>query len=390
MTLSVSIKKALGSLGSGTTSNPVLASGSSAFSREDSSDRFQLDVAFDVPPGFTILFGASGSGKTTTLKSISGIVRPDSGRISINDDVLFDSEQGIDLPIRSRGVGYVFQDLALFPHLTALANVEFGMSHVPRIDRRRRAEALMQALQIRHTAWRKPREVSGGEAQRIALARALSCQPRLLLLDEPLSAIDEATKLGIISDLKRLNREMRLPILYVTHNREEAVSLGERVIVFERGRVVALGLPIEVFGAPITSSVARLTGVENIFAGHIISKSEAGGTMTVEISDGIGLCRIDVPFGNQAQGESVSVAVPSGDILLALEEPRSTTLRNILTGHISAIEERVNRTVVSVEAGVRWNAGVTRQAVRELGLSEGQEVWVAFKTHSCYLLDQTR
>lgn len=390
MTLSVKIKKALGSLDDDTSKNTGPATSSLEFRREVSSERFQLDVEFEAPPGFAILFGASGSGKTTTLKSISGIVRPDAGRISINDEVLFDSEQGIDLPIRRRGVGYVFQDLALFPHLTALANVEFGMSHLPHSDRRRRAEAMMEALHITHTSRRKPREISGGEAQRIALARALSCKPRILLLDEPLSAIDEATKLGIISDLKSINREMRLPILYVTHNREEAVSLGERVIVFERGRVVARGLPIEVFGSPITTSVARLTGVENIFTGRVVGKSEAGGTMTVEISDGSGLCRVDVPFGNQAQGEHVTVAVPSGDILLATEEPRSTSLRNRLHGRIYAIEDKVNRTVVSVQAGVTWNASVTRQAVQELGLSEGQEVWLAFKTHSCYLLDQTQ
>jgi len=180
-----------------------------------------------------------------------------------------------------------------------------------------------------------------------------------------------------------------LPILYVTHNREEAASLGERVIVFERGRVVARGLPLEVFGVPVTTGVARLTGVENIFAGSIIEKSEADGTMRVDISDGAGLCRIDVPFGNQAVGEQVTVAVPSGDILLATEEPRSTTLRNRLRGRISAVEERTNRTVISVKSGVSWNASVTRQAVKELGLSEGKEVWLAFKTHSCYLLDQS-
>jgi molybdate transport system ATP-binding protein len=381
MTLSVSIKKALGSFDTG-------SGNTRGFWPENSTGAFQLDVEFEVPAGFTILFGASGSGKTTTLKSISGIVRPESGRISIGDDVLFDSEQRIDLPIRARGVGYVFQDLALFPHLTALANVEFGMSRLPQADRRRRAEGMMEALRVTHTARRKPRDVSGGEAQRIALARALSCEPRLLLLDEPLSAIDEATKLSIISDLKSLNREMSLPILYVTHNREEAVSLGERVIVFERGSVVARGLPLEVFGTPITSSIARLTGVENIFAGRVIRKSEPDGTMTVEVSDAIGSCRVDVPFGNQATGESVTVAVPSGDILLATEEPRSTTLRNRLRGRISGIEERMNRTVVSVESGVTWNASVTPQAVRELSISKGQEIWLAFKTHSCYLLDQ--
>ncbi len=388
--LSVKIKKTLGSLDNATSRKRQPSTGSLEAQQTPTPEGFHLDVEFEVPPGFAILFGASGSGKTTTLKSISGIARPDSGRISINDEVLFESERGINLPIRRRGVGYVFQDLALFPHLSALANVEFGMSHLPQGDRRRRAEGMMEALHILHTARRKPREMSGGEAQRVALARALSCGPRLLLLDEPLSAIDEATKLGIISDLKSINRELRLPILYVTHSRDEAVSLGERVIVFERGRVVARGEPIKIFGTPITNSVARLTGVENIFAGSVVSKSEEGGTMTVEISDRSGSCQIDVPFGNQAPGEQVTVAVPSGDILLATEEPRSTSLRNRLHGRISAIEDKLNRTVVGVQAGVTWNASVTRHAVRELGLLEGKDVWLAFKTHSCYLLDQTR
>ena len=379
MTLFVRLKKALGPRDRRASVLP-----------NDGHGRFDLDVEFEAAPGFTILFGASGSGKTTTLKSISGIVRPDAGRISVGDTVLYDSEHDIDLPIRHRRVGFVFQDLALFPHLTALANVEFGMSALSRMDRRRRAESMMEALHISHTARRRPGDVSGGEAQRIALARALCCEPRMLLLDEPLSAIDEATKLGVIADLKKLNQRLRLPILYVTHNREEALSLGENVIVLERGRVLAQGQPFDVFGAPVTTGIARLTGVENIFTGRIVNKSEARGTMTVEISDSSGTTRLDVPYGNQAQGESVTVAVPAGDILLATAEPRSTTLRNRLIGRISGIEDRLNGTVVSVEAGVSWSANVTRDAVRELGLNKGQEVWLAFKTHSCYLLDQNQ
>ncbi len=389
MTLTVKIKKQFGSLRGGSSGN-LGSIGGPESRHEPGSERFELAVEFEAPPGFAILFGGSGSGKSTTLKSISGIVRPDAGRIVIGTEVLFDSERRINLPIRKRGVGYVFQDLALFPHLSAMANVEFGMVDLRQRDRRRRAQEMMEAFRILHTAQRRPREISGGEAQRVALARALSCKPRLLLLDEPLSAIDEATKLSIISDLQSINRELQLPILYVTHNREEAISLGERVIVYDQGRVVARGEPLEVFGTPIATSVARMTGVENIFAGCVVSKSEASGTMTVEISDANGSCRVDVPFGNQARGEHVTIAIPSGDILLATEEPRSTSLRNRVKGSVSAIQDKVNRTVVNVRAGVNWNASVTRQAVKELGLAEGREVWLAFKTHSCYLLDQNR
>jgi molybdate transport system ATP-binding protein len=357
---------------------------------DSESEGFLLDVEFDAPPGVTILFGASGSGKTTTLKSIAGIIRPDSGSIHINGHTLFDSAGVIDLPIRKRGVGYVFQDLALFPHLTARENVEFGMTSLPNRERNKRAMTIMHALHIAHTADRKPRDISGGEAQRVALARALSCKPRMLLLDEPLSAIDQMTKLAIISDLKAINRELRLPIVYVTHGREEAVALGERVLVYERGRIAAAGEPLEVFNSPSTTVVARLTGVENIFDGCVIGKNEAWGTMTVEITDNSGQARIDIPFGVESEGSRVLIAVPSGDILLASEELRSISARNILRGRILAIEDKGSSTLVRILSGVTWNASVTRQAVKELALSEGREVWIAIKTYSCYLLDEKR
>ena len=349
------------------------------------SEGFALDVDFEAPAGVTILFGASGSGKTMTLKSIAGIVRPNSGRISIDDQVIFDSDHGIDVPIRKRGVGYLFQNLALFPHKTALGNVEFGMTG-PGV--RERALKMMAALRIEHTAYRKPRDISGGEAQRVALARALSCGPRMLLLDEPLSAIDEATKLGIIADLKAINRELLLPIIYVTHSREEAIAIGERVIVYEAGSVIACGEPLAVFGSPVLMSVARLTGVENIFAGLVVSKSEAGGMMTVEITDSNGSCRVDVPFGSEREGEQVQIAVPSGDILLATDEPRSTSARNILKGRVAAIEDKAGGALVRVASGVSWSVKVTRQSILDLGLQTGQPVWLAIKTHSCYLLDK--
>jgi molybdate transport system ATP-binding protein len=208
----------------------------------------------------------------------------------------------------------------------------------------------------------------------------------MLLLDEPLSAIDEATKLAIISDLKAINRELRLPIIYVTHSREEAVTLGERVIVYERGRIPAAGEPVEVFRSPTTATVARLTGVENVFVGRVVSKNEAGGTMAVEITDGNGRARIGVPLEVANEGNSVRVAVPSGDILLAAEALRSTSARNILRGRVVAVEDKGNRMLARVLSGVTWSASLTRQAVKELALSEGREVWIAIKTHSCYLL----
>ncbi|HLM55867.1 MAG TPA: ATP-binding cassette domain-containing protein, partial [Pyrinomonadaceae bacterium] len=172
---------------------------------EGDGEGFTLDVAFDAPPGVTVLFGASGSGKTLTLKTVAGLVRPDSGRISAGGRVLYDSEGNVDVPVARRRVGYLFQNLALFPHMTALENVEFAAAADERKARRERAMSLLEGLGVTHAANRRPRAISGGEAQRVALARALAASPEVLLLDEPLSALDEPVKLRIVSDLKRLN-----------------------------------------------------------------------------------------------------------------------------------------------------------------------------------------
>jgi molybdate transport system ATP-binding protein len=357
------------------------------FSESAAGNGFALAVEFNASPGITILFGASGSGKTTTIKSIAGIIRPDSGHISINGHTLFDSQRGINVPTRKRSVGLVFQNLALFPHLSALGNVEFAMSDLSRHQRQRRALELMERLRITHTAHRRPREISGGEAQRVALARALASAPRLLLLDEPLSAIDEATKREIIADLKMINRDLRVPIIYVTHNCNEAITLGDHLIAYESGRIAASGEPMDILRGQVIASVARLTGAENIFKGVVVERSPDSGITTVQVSDRSGSCSLDIPLGKEGHGESVVVAVRSGDILLATKELRLTSARNILHGHIAAIEEGADNCVVRIESGVSWLASLTWQAVKDLQLSNGQEVWLAIKTHSCHLLD---
>jgi molybdate transport system ATP-binding protein len=361
-------------------------------SREGASESngdFVLDVEFSAPPGVTILFGASGSGKTQTLLSVAGLTRPDEGHIAVQGETLFDSSRGFSLPVSRRRVGYVFQSLALFPHMTAQANVEFAAHELPRRERRERATALLERFGVGHTAARRPREISGGEAQRVALARALASEPRMLLLDEPLSALDEPVKLSIMSDLRDMNRRLRLPILYVTHSRDEALALGERALVFERGRIVAEGEPHEVFGSPESLGVARLAGVENIFEGVILSRNESAGTMLVELAcdEGVASCSVEVPLGRARVGGRVTIAVRSGDVLLATEEPRGISARNILRGRVSQIERRSGETLVRVESGVVWAASVTRQSLEELSIEVGRTVWLAFKTYSCRLFD---
>jgi molybdate transport system ATP-binding protein len=361
-----------------------------AYPASEGRGAFKLEAEFDAPSGITILFGASGSGKTSTIKAIAGILRPDSGLITLNSQALFDSERRVDMPIRERGVGLVFQNLALFPHMTALGNVEFAVNGEAGAQRRRRALELMERLRIAHTAPRKPLDISGGEAQRVALARALASRPRLLLLDEPLSAIDEATKQEIISDLKMINRDLHLPVIYVTHNRDEAVSLGDYLVAYDSGRVAATGEPLEILGGAVSPRVARMSGVENLFEGVVVKRDSAAGTMTVEIADRADACRLDVPLGKESEAERAVVAIRSGDILIATKELSQTSARNILSGRINSIEERSAYSIVRVQSGVTWMVSVTRQAVKELGLQPGQQIWMAIKTHSCYLLEEKR
>ena len=233
--------------------------------RKQPSPQFSLDVDFQAASGFTILFGPSGAGKTTLLDCIAGLTTPESGRIAIGDRVWFDSAQRANLAVAKRRVGYVLQTLALFPHLTVEQNVEYGLAHLPQAERRKRSSAILQAFRIADLAQRNAREISGGESQRAALARTLVTDPAVLLLDEPLAALDAATKSNIIDDLRTWNRAHRIPILYVTHSREEVFALGERVLVLDAGRIVAQGTPHEVMSAPLAGDGRATRGLRKYF-----------------------------------------------------------------------------------------------------------------------------
>ena len=205
-------------------------------------DGFALEVAFEAPPGVTILFGPSGSGKSTTLAAIAGLIAPDAGRIALGEDTWFDHARGESRAIHRRGVAYVFQSLALFPHMTALRNVAYGIDrNLPRAERLERAAQMLARMKVAHLTARKPATFSGGEAQRVALARAFAMSPRLVLLDEPFSAMDRALRRDLATDVRSVVDETSLPLVHVTHHRNEARALGDRVVLLEAGRVKASG-----------------------------------------------------------------------------------------------------------------------------------------------------
>jgi molybdate transport system ATP-binding protein len=353
--------------------------------RGASSSSFVLDVSIEAASGITILFGASGAGKSTLLDCLSGLVHPDSGKIAVGEKVLFDSAANIRLLPQKRCIAYVFQSLALFPHLTVEENIGYGLAAISEQDRRALVAEILQAFRVEKLRNHKPGQISGGERQRTALARSLVTAPRVLLLDEPLTGLDAELKAAIVEDLRAWNAARRIPILYVTHSREEVDALGERVIVIENGRVVSHGVPMDVLDAPRRKRLAQTAGFENLLHATVLDLREPDGVMRVRLGEST--CEIEVPLAHARAGDRVEVAIRAGDILLATERPRGLSARNILEGRIVSLERCGAMMMARVDCGVMFIVHITPGAVRALELSAGKQVWVVLKTHSCHLVE---
>ena len=351
---------------------------------------FVLEVDFAATPGFTILFGPSGAGKTTLLDCVAGLTTPDSGRIAIGGRVLFDRSHHTDIPVAQRRVGYVLQSLALFPHLNVKKNVQYGLAHVSHAERSDRAMSILEAFRIAHLAQRHPREISGGESQRAALARTLVTDPAVLLLDEPLAALDAATKSKIIDDLRAWNRAHGIPILYVTHSREEVFALGERVLVLDAGRIVAQGTPHDVMQAPQQETVAQLMGFENIFDTVVDAVRPERGTMTCRVAGDGGPVLFETPLVRGGVGSFLRVGIRAGDILLATAPPVGLSARNVFPGRIASLQQRDVIVSARVKCRVEMEVHLTLAARDSLQLAPGKEVWLVIKTHSCHLMQGLR
>jgi molybdate transport system ATP-binding protein len=365
----------------------VAASGLDVRIHKHLTAAFQLDLAFALPTGITILFGPSGAGKTTLLDCISGLSSPDSGRISVGSTVLFDWDKQINLPVRRRKVGYVFQDLALFPHLNVAANVAYGLAGTSTEDRERRVETTLDSLGIALLRNRRPALLSGGERQRVALARALVTEPSILLLDEPLAALDLPVRMKIADDLRRSIQNLPIHVLYVTHHRDEVFMLGDRLLVIENGRLIAQGTPHEVLSSPRGETVAQLAGFENIFDAEVTSVHEERGTMTCKVwSSPDADVELETPLVRAEIGTRLRVGISAGDILLATSAPVGLSARNVLPGRLLSLSQRDAIVIARVDCGVELAIHLTLGARDSLGLSSGRQVWIIIKTHSCHLL----
>jgi molybdate transport system ATP-binding protein len=328
---------------------------------------FSLDVDLSVPPGRIVaLLGPNGAGKTTLLRVLAGLVRPDSGRVVLDGRVLDDTETGEHAPAETRPVGIVFQDYLLFPHLTAVENVAFGLRSrgVPKTEARRRAGEWLDQVGLGEFGGRRPRQLSGGQAQRVALARALATEPRLLLLDEPLAALDASTRLETRRSLRRqLDRYDGVRIL-VTHDPLEAIALAERLVVLEEGRVSQTGTPQEISERPRSRYVADLVGV-NLLRGRA-----AGDEVTV--GSGATLAAPEAGHGD------VFVVIHPHSVALYRDPPGGTP-RNIWQGVAESLDFEGERVRVRVGGPLPIVAEVTPAAVADLRLGDGGPVWVSVK-----------
>jgi molybdate transport system ATP-binding protein len=314
--------------------------------------RLSLSVSSTVA-----LVGPSGAGKTTVLRAISGLIRPQSGRISSNGSVWFDGARGISLPPDQRPVGLVFQDYALFPHMTVRQNIEYG--------RRHQADEYLDRFAIRHLERAHPGDLSGGERRRVALARALARDPEVLLLDEPLSALDAHTKADVRTELQQLLAGLEIPVLLVTHDFEDAAALADEIGVLVEGELRQTGSPAELVAQPRDPFVASFTGA-NLLHGHA---DQAANTTPVRLTDGTVITTTDIGRGD------VVLAVYPWDITLSTASPEDSTM-NLISGPIRSIAELGNRARITVGP---VTAEITVDSLRRLELQVGQTAFASFK-----------
>lgn len=355
---------------------------------------FRLDVAFSAGDEVVALFGPSGAGKSLTLQCIAGLLRPDGGHITVNGRPVFDRAAGIDLPAQARGVGYVFQSYALFPHLTVWDNIAYGIHGLPKDARAARVVKMLALMRLGGLERRRPAELSGGQRQRVALARALVTEPRILLLDEPFSALDSPIRGRLREEVLQLLRGVAITTVLVTHDLGEAYSLSQKMVVFEAGKVLQADSREDVLRRPKSRAVARFVGTKNLFCG-VVARSD-GERLGVETGDLL----VTTPPGPYRPGDEIDFCIRPEEIMLVRPEralgpavednryegeirgevahgPTFTLLVKLLGDplrsgrdydlHIDLPAHVYHR--LGVESKKRWTVSLKREAVHVIGLA---------------------
>ena len=338
---------------------------------------FALDASFTAPAGVTALFGRSGSGKTTIVKAVAGLLRPDAGRVVVNGRVLLDTAARIEVPVSRRRVGFVFQDARLFPHMTVRQNLNYGSRFSPRGEGGIGFGATVEMLGIGHLLTRRPGMLSGGERSRVGIGRALLALPRLLILDEPMAALDAARRREILPYLERVRDHAGVPILYISHDMAEVARLATTLVLIEHGRVLRAG-PIEAVMADPGSAVA-------------LDRPQTGAVLTARLvaveDDGLLRLAVDggellVPGAAPATSGPVRLRVRAQDVILSLQRPEQTSALNILPAHVTDMLEEDGTCLVQLRLGTQalLLAQITRRSALALGLRPGLACFATMKS----------
>jgi molybdate transport system ATP-binding protein len=342
-------------------------------------DGFALDAQFNAPtPGVVALFGRSGCGKTTAINIISGLLDADSAYVELDGHVLTDTSARISIPPEQRRIGYVFQDDRLFPHMSVLRNLQYGLKRTRAPRSAITLDRIVALLGLENLMQRKPYQLSGGERQRVSLGRALLSQPALLLLDEPLAALDAARREEVLPYLERLRDNLSIPMVYVSHQFDEVLQLATHVVLMDAGHVVAQGSLTEVSLVPELRAIVGPDSVGAVIDG-VVTDAACG---MAELRLGSG--SLNVAVTAVSVGERVRVQLLARDIILATEEPRGLSVRNQLRGAVTSIvDDEDDARLITVDVGnATVLSRVTRSAVEALQLANGSSVWVLVKAVS--------
>lgn len=342
---------------------------------------FTLEVNVEMQGRVTALFGPSGSGKTSLLNLVAGLHRAKSAFIQLDDRVLVDTEKGIFVPTRQRGIGYVPQDLALFPHLSVRQNLLYGHKSGREANEPFSFEHIVDALEIGELVQRGVAELSGGEKQRVALARALLASPKLLLLDEPLASLDAKLKLRILPYLARVRDHFKIPMLYVTHDRFETLALADEMVVLVNGKVAQTGSVQEVFSRPANLAVAGLLTVETVQPGRI-SKIENGLVSVAVGSTSLTAVEDNLPSGTK----EVYVCIRAEDVILLKGGENLSSARNYLRATVQKITSEGPLMRIELDCSFPLSVILTKQACEELSMKVGDCVFALIKAPNIHLI----